>query len=39
MIRWPHAATGLCPNYILLGMTTYLHGVHRVSHQIRAGRA
>lgn len=29
------AATGFCPNYIWLGITTYPRGVHRVGHGIR----
>lgn len=32
------AATGYCPTYTLLGITTD-HGVHRVGHGPRAGHA
>ena len=33
------SATGFCPNYIWLGITTYPHGVHRVGHHVRDGHA
>jgi hypothetical protein len=33
------SATGFCPNYIWLGITTYPRGVHRVGHHIRHGHA
>jgi preprotein translocase subunit SecF len=33
------AATGFCPNYIWLGITTYPRGVHRVGHSFRHGHA
>ena len=33
------SATGFCPNYVLLGITTYPRGVHRVDHHIRHGHA
>lgn len=33
------SATGFCPNYVWLGITTYPRGVHRVGHHIRHGHA
>ena len=33
------AATGFCPNYVWLGITTYPRGVHRVRHGIRQRHA
>ena len=33
------AATGFCPNYIWLGITTYPRGVHRDGHSFRHGHA
>jgi DUF2892 family protein len=33
------AASGFCPNYIWLGITTYPRGVHRVRRHLRHGHA
>jgi hypothetical protein len=33
------AATGFCPTYVLLGISTHPRGVHRVGHGIRHGHA
>lgn len=33
------AATGYCPTYIVLGISTYPRGVHRVGHHLRGGHA
>lgn len=33
------AATGFCPTYVLLGISTHPGGVHRVGHHIRHGHA
>ena len=33
------SATGFCPTYTLLGITTHPRGVHRVGHGIRPGHA
>jgi hypothetical protein len=30
------AATGFCPTYTLLGISTYPHGLHRVGDGVRA---
>lgn len=32
-------ATGVCPTYTLLGISTRLRGLHRVGHGIRHGHA
>jgi hypothetical protein len=33
------SATGFCPTYVLLGISTYPSGLHRVGHHIRHGGA
>lgn len=33
------AATGFCPTYTLLGVSTHPHGFHRVRHDLHAGHA
>ena len=33
------AVTGFCPLYVLLGISTYPEGMHRVGHHIRHGHA
>jgi hypothetical protein len=33
------AATAFCPTYILIGISTYPRGLHRVGHGIRRGHA
>ena len=33
------AGTGFCPTYVLLGISTYPRGVHRVGHGLRHGHA
>ena len=33
------ATTGLCPTYVLLGISTHQHDVHRVGHHLRGGHA
>lgn len=33
------AATGFCPTYVLVGISTHPRGVHRVGHGIRHGHA
>ena len=33
------AATGFCPTYTVLGISTYPRGLHRVGHGVRAGHA
>lgn len=33
------AATGFCPTYVLVGISTHPRGVHRVGHGIRSGHA
>ena len=32
-------ATGYCPTYTLVGITTYPRGVHRVGHRLHGGHA
>lgn len=38
-IMFATAATGFCPTYSLLGVSTHPHGFHRVGHHLRAGHA
>ena len=33
------AATGYCPTYVLIGISTHPRGLHRVGHGIRHGHA
>jgi hypothetical protein len=33
------AATAFCPTYILVGISTYPRGLHRVGHHLRGGHA
>ncbi|HSI79824.1 MAG TPA: DUF2892 domain-containing protein [Solirubrobacterales bacterium] len=33
------AATGLCPTYVLIGISTHPRGLHRVGHRLRGGHA
>lgn len=33
------ATTGFCPTYVLVGISTHPHGVHRVGHHLRGGHA
>jgi Protein of unknown function (DUF2892) len=33
------ATTAFCPTYILIGISTYPRGLHRVGHAIRHGHA
>jgi len=33
------AATGFCPTYVLLGISTHPRGLHRVGHRIGHGHA
>jgi hypothetical protein len=33
------AASGFCPTYVLLGISTFPGGVHRVGHHLRHGHA
>jgi hypothetical protein len=32
-------ATGYCPTYTLVGITTYPRGLHRVGHRLHGGHA
>ena len=32
-------ATGFCPTYTLVGITTYPRGVHRAGHRLHGGHA
>ena len=32
-------ATGFCPSYVAVGISTYPRGVHRVGHHLRGGHA
>ena len=33
------SATGYCPTYTLIGISTYPSGLHRVGHHLRGGHA
>jgi Protein of unknown function (DUF2892) len=37
-IMWATSATGFCPNYVLIGISTDPH-LHRVGHHLRGGHA
>ena len=32
-------ATAFCPTYMVIGISTYPHGIHRVGHRLRGGHA
>jgi hypothetical protein len=33
------AATGFCPTYTVVGISTHPHGLHRVGHHLHGGHA